>query len=121
VADLTLDRHILQEVIKKDLKPARRRQLALWIHERFQVSKKRSCGDSVASGNLLLPSRAKDQTVLRVRIRELAHSGRGLGMSASHLLRREVGGREKPCAQALRLEGLQVRMRVRRRKHISLH
>ena len=44
MADLTVDRHILQEVLKKkDLRPARRRQLALWIHEQFQMSKKRSC------------------------------------------------------------------------------
>jgi putative transposase len=43
VAELSLDRHILQNVLKKDLKPSRRREIALWIHERFQVSKKRSC------------------------------------------------------------------------------
>ena len=29
---------------KKDLKPARRRELAHWIHERFQVSKQRRAG-----------------------------------------------------------------------------
>ncbi len=44
VADLTLDRHILQGCSKKkDLRPARRRQLAPWIHEQFQTSKKRLC------------------------------------------------------------------------------
>src|SRR6266480_8133949 len=43
VADLTLDRHILREVLKKDLRPARRRQLALWIHEQFQLGKNRVC------------------------------------------------------------------------------
>jgi hypothetical protein len=43
VADLTLDRHILQEVIKKTLRPIRRRELATWIYERFRVSTVRAC------------------------------------------------------------------------------
>jgi putative transposase len=37
VADLTLDRHILQEVLrKKSVKPARRRELAHWIREQVR-------------------------------------------------------------------------------------
>lgn len=34
VADLTLDKQILQEVTRKRLKPARRRGLAQWIDDR---------------------------------------------------------------------------------------
>ena len=44
VADLTLDKHILSEVLQtKSLKPARRRQLVAWLQETFQVSTVRSC------------------------------------------------------------------------------
>ncbi len=44
VADLTLDKHILSEVLrKKSLKPARRWQLVAWIQETFQVSTVHSC------------------------------------------------------------------------------
>jgi dsDNA-specific endonuclease/ATPase MutS2 len=44
VADLTLDKQILQEVIKeKDLKPALRREIAHSIYERYQMSTRRSC------------------------------------------------------------------------------
>jgi len=62
VADLTLDRQILQEVIRKRLKPARRRELAQWIHDN-----------------------------------------------------------KKRVHRLYRLEGLQVRLRTRRKKRLSLH
>lgn len=124
VADLTLDRHILQEVLKKNLRPARRRQLALWIHERFQVCKKRSCRLALLQrATFYYRSRAKDQSVLRMRIRELAHSRPRFGYERIHiLLRREdwLVGRNR-VHRLYRLEGLHVRMRVRRRKRISLH
>lgn len=35
VADLTLDKQILQKVIKKDLMPARRKAIASWMPEQF--------------------------------------------------------------------------------------
>jgi hypothetical protein len=41
VADLTLDRHVLQEVIKKDLATRRRRDIARWIRDCFQLSVRR--------------------------------------------------------------------------------
>ena len=43
VADLTLDKHILGEVLRKSLKPARRRMLACWIIEQFRISTLRAC------------------------------------------------------------------------------
>ena len=45
VADLTLDKHILQEVLsKKGLRPAARRQLVSDIRQRHELSEKRACG-----------------------------------------------------------------------------
>ena len=44
VADLTLDKQILSEVVrKKTLKAAKRRELAAWMQERFKISVQRSC------------------------------------------------------------------------------
>src|SRR5437879_218385 len=109
---------------KKDLRPARRRQLALWIHEQFQMSKKRSCRLALLQrATFYYRSRAKDQSVLRMRIRELAHSRPRFGYERIHILLRREGwlvGRNR-VHRLYRLEGLQVRMRVRRRKRISLH
>jgi len=43
VADLTLDKKILQEVIKKDLKPSRRRSLAQRIRQPYGMAIGRAC------------------------------------------------------------------------------
>src|SRR5206468_9995475 len=68
-------------------------------------------------------SRAKDQTALRRRIREIAHVRPRFGyLRIWVLLRREGWGvNRKRVRRLYRLDGLQVRMRVRRRKHIALH
>lgn len=58
-----------------------------------------------------------------MRIRELAHSRPRFGDERIHILLRREGwkvGRNR-VHRLYRLEGLQVRMRVRRRKRISLH
>lgn len=43
VADLTLDKNILQEVIKKDLRPVRRRELAVWIRKTYGLAIDKAC------------------------------------------------------------------------------
>ena len=68
-------------------------------------------------------SHAKDQTALRVRIRELAHVRPRFGFLRICVLLRREGWvvNKKRVRRLYRLEGLQLRMRVRRRKHIALH
>lgn len=67
--------------------------------------------------------RADDQIVLRTRIRELAHARPRFGFTRIWVLLRREGWlvNKKRVRRLYRLEGLQVRMRVRRRKHIALH
>ena len=69
------------------------------------------------------PSRAKDQTALRRRIREIAHVRPRFGFLRIWVLLRREGWpiNKKRVRRLYRLEGLQLRMRVRRRKHIALH
>lgn len=88
------------------------------------MSKKRSCRLALLQrATFYYRSRAKDQTVLRMRIRELAHSRPRFGYERIHILLRREGWRvgRNRVHRLYRLEGLQVRMRVRRRKRISLH
>jgi transposase InsO family protein len=68
-------------------------------------------------------SRARDQSALRARIREIAHARPRFGcLRIWVLLRREGWGvNRKRVRRLYRLDGLQLRMRVRRRKHITLH
>ena len=68
-------------------------------------------------------SRAKDQTALRLRIRDLAHARPRFGYLRIWVLLRREGWlvNRKRVRRLYRLEGLQLRMRVRRRKYIDLH
>lgn len=68
-------------------------------------------------------SQAKDQTALRLRIKELAHARPRFGYNRIWVLLRREGWpvNLKRVRRLYRLEGLQVRMRVRRRKHRALH
>lgn len=68
-------------------------------------------------------STAKDQSALRLRIREFAHARPRFGSNRIWVLLRREGWlvNRKRVRRLYRLEGLQVRMRVRRRKHMALH
>ena len=69
------------------------------------------------------PSTARDQTALRLRIRELAFARPRFGYERIHTLLRREGWpvNRKRVRRLYRLERLQVRMRVRRRKRLALH
>ena len=68
-------------------------------------------------------SRAEDQTALRLRIRELAHARPRFGVLRIWVLLRREGWfvNKKRVRRLYRLDGLQLRLRVRRRKHHALH
>jgi putative transposase len=68
-------------------------------------------------------SQAKDQTALRLRIRDLAQARPRFGYLRIWVLLRREGWavNRKRVRRWYRLDGLQLRMRVRRRKHIALH
>jgi helix-turn-helix protein len=106
------------------LKPARRRELARWIRERFGASVQQSCRLALLRRSTWYRrSHAKDQTLLRMRIRELALNRPRFGYLRIHVLLRREGWliNRKRVHRLYRLDGLQVRMRVRRRKRLSLH
>lgn len=60
---------------------------------------------------------------MRLRIKELAHARPRFGYNRIWVLLRREGWlvNRKRVRRLYRLEGLQVRMRVRRRKHMALH
>lgn len=118
VADLTLDRQILQEVDKKALKPAKRRELARWMQERFRISVKQSCRLALLQRSTWYrKSRARDQSALRMRIRDVAMNRPRSGYPRIHVMLRREGWRvsRNKVYRLYRLEGLQLRMKVKRR------
>lgn len=68
-------------------------------------------------------STAQDQTALRMRIREIALDRPRFWFQRIHIVLRREGWKvnRKRVHRLYRLEGLQVRMRVRRRRRLSLH
>jgi len=92
--------------------------------DRYSISVSRACVLSQFSrAAWYRRSRARDQTALRRRIRELALSRPRFGYLRIHVLLRREGWylNHKRVHRLYRLEGLQLRMRVRRRKHMCLH
>ena len=111
VADLSLDKHMLSEALrKKSLRPARRRELAGWFQDTFQVSCLRACRLAQFSrAAWYRRSRAKDQSGLRLRIRDLAHARPRFGYLRIWVLLRREGWpvNRKRVRRLYRLEGLQ--------------
>ena len=68
-------------------------------------------------------SQARDTSALRMRIRELALARPRFGYTRIWILLRREGWRDnkKRVHRLYRLEGLQVRLRARRKKRLSLH
>jgi HTH-like domain len=67
-------------------------------------------------------SQAKDQSALRLRIREIAHARPRFGYQRIHVMLRPEGWavNKKRIRRLYRLDGLQL-LRIRRRKHTCLH
>lgn len=116
---------MLAEALRKRvLRPARRRELAAWFQATFGVKVQRACHLAQFSRtSWYRRSTARDQGPLRLRIRELAYARPRFGYRRIWVPLRREGWlvNKKRVRRLYRLEGLQLRMRRRRRKHIALH
>jgi putative transposase len=118
VADLSLDRHVLQEIVAKNVvRPRLRRELAEWVQVAHQVSQRRVAGlIPVHRATLRYEHHRDPQEALRVRLRELAGSRVRYGYHRlTVLLRRE--GWQVNAKRIYRLyteEGLIVRTKRKR-------
>ncbi len=95
-----------------------------WAQTTYGASLTRACALMQISRSLhAYTSRRAGQEALRLRMRELAQARPRFGYRRIHvLLRRDGWGVNlKRVRRLYRLEGLQLRLRVRRRKHASLH
>jgi putative transposase len=123
-ADLTLDKQILQDVLrKKALRPARKRDVIEYLQAGYSVGIRRA-GEVVQLRRSThhYRSTADPQTALRVRLRDLAGSRVQYGYRRLHvLLRRE--GRAVNVKRVYRLydqEGLALRTRKPRRRRSAV-
>ncbi|MCR4378313.1 MAG: IS3 family transposase [Rhodospirillales bacterium] len=120
VADLSLDKAMLQDVIKaKALRPARRRELVDDLRAVWQISIRRACGALNAErSSYHYKPRRDDQADLKQRIKEIAETRVRYGYRRIHvLLRRE--GWEVNAKRIYRLYkelGLQLRNKTPKRR-----
>jgi putative transposase len=101
-----------------------RRELARWFMGTFGVSCVRACQLArFTRASWYRRSTRGDQAPLRLRIREIAHARPRFGYLRVWAMLRREGWRvnNKRVRRLYRLEGLQLRRRVRRQKHRALH
>jgi putative transposase len=94
------------------------------MRARFDLAVVRSCRlAGLSRAAWYKRSVAKDQSVLRMRIRDIAHQRPRFGYQRIHVMLRREGWpvNRKRARRLYWLEGLQLRMRMRRRKHMCLH
>ena len=93
------------------------------MQERFRVSVRRSCRLALLRPSVwYAKSQARDQSALRQRIREIAMNRPRFGYLRVHVMLRREGWaiNKKRVWRLYRLDGLQLRMKTKRRKRISL-
>ena len=94
------------------------------MHDRYQVSCRRACALArICPNTWYYKSQARDAAALRMRIREIAQARPRFGYVRIWIMLRREGwpDNKKRIHRLYRLEGLQVRMRARRKKRLSLH
>ncbi|HXM34765.1 MAG TPA: IS3 family transposase [Pyrinomonadaceae bacterium] len=120
VADLTLDKHILQEVLsKKGMKPAKRRELVREIRQAYKLNELRACGlIRITRWSNRYQSRRDPQTELRVRLRDLASTRIRYGYRRLTVMLRREGWHvnTKRVYRLYREEGLELRMKKRAKR-----
>ncbi len=90
VADLSLDKEMLQEVIKKVLRPAQKRQAVHFLREAYRISVRRGCGLLMQSRTVYHWQSRRDDRAITLRIREIAEPRIRYGCPRIHIqLRRE--------------------------------
>jgi putative transposase len=122
VADLSLDKHILQDVLaKKSLRPARRREIVRYVQSTRGVSERRGCAVLNTHRRMVRYRSVKaDRTPLLMRIRDLARVRVRYGYFRIYILLRREGWvvNHKRVHRLYREDGLSLRLK-RPRRHVT--
>ncbi|MEO0898097.1 MAG: IS3 family transposase [Bacteroidota bacterium] len=125
VADLSLDKQILQDVIKKKaLKAPVRREIAHFMMDEYRVSLRRALRLSFISSSVwYYESRPRDDSALRMRIKEIAEIRIRYGFKRIYVLLRREGWRDnhKRAYRIYKEEGLNLRRKRPRRSKSASH
>ena len=101
------------------MKPTRRRELVQFLRVGFKVSERRACRViPIPRSSQRYQSQAQDQSALKIRLRDLAHSRLRYGYRRLHVLLQREGWRinHKRVYRLYRLEGLSLRLKTRNKR-----
>ncbi|NLI14368.1 MAG: IS3 family transposase [Peptococcaceae bacterium] len=120
VADLSLDKIMLQDVLsKKFLKPAIKKDMVKYLGQTYAVSERRSCRVLKLNRSLYRRRPKRDeQAFLRMRIKEIAATRVRYGYRRIHVLLCREGWKvnHKRVYRLYRAEGLNLRNKSKRKK-----
>jgi putative transposase len=126
VADLTLDKMMLQEVIRKNIaKPTRKRPMVEYLRLGFGVSERRACRVIAIDRASYRYRRAGDspaRAALRLRLRALSAARCRYGYRRLHVLLRREGWKvnHKRVYRLYQQEGLSVRSKSAKKRVSTL-
>ena len=88
VADLTLDKAMLQDVLRKKMvRPAVRREIVFHLQKAYDIGERRACkATGFHRSSQRYKSRGDPQTELRIRLKDLAASRVRYGYRRLHIL-----------------------------------
>ncbi|MBQ93060.1 MAG: IS3 family transposase [Marinobacter sp.] len=119
VADLSLDKAMLQDVVgKKALRPPRKRQLVADLQARYGVSERQACAVlQFSRASCRYQSVARDSSALSMRIREITLTRLHYGYRRVHVQLQREGWRDnhKRVCRLYRDQGLSLRLKRPRR------
>ncbi|WP_108178603.1 IS3 family transposase [Phreatobacter oligotrophus] len=120
VADLSLDKAMLQDVLgKKALRPARKRELVDKVRSDWKVSARRACATlRIDRGLYVYKSKRGTQAELKQRIKEICETRVRYGYRRVHVLLRRDGWAVNPkrIYRLYKELGLQLRNKVPKRR-----
>ncbi|WP_345427037.1 IS3 family transposase [Halioxenophilus aromaticivorans] len=115
VADLSLDKAMLQDVVgKKALRPPRKRQLVADLQARYGVSERQACAVlQFSRASCRYQSVARDSSALSMRIREITLTRLHYGYRRVHVQLQREGWRDnhKRVYRLYRNQGLSLRLK----------
>ncbi|QNE38578.1 IS3 family transposase [Hymenobacter sp. NBH84] len=125
VADLSLDKQVLQDVLKKSFEaPSKRRHAAQYLIDAYRMSTRRACQlVSLRRSSWYYQPHGWDDTVLRQRLRELAQVRIRYGCQRLFTLLRREGwpDNHKRVHRLYCLEGLHLRCNSTRSSRAAAH
>jgi putative transposase len=120
LADLGLGKEMLQEVIKKIMRPPQKRETVSWLLEAYRIGLRRGCRLMMQSRTVYHYQNRRDDRVITQRIREIAETRIRYGVQRIHILLRREGWliNHKKTHRIYCQEGLNLRAK-RLRRHVT--